>query len=131
MISKNIAESGHLVIARFSGVVTMPEIEEYFFWVVENYGGDIAVEFSQLIYSSDLETIDIKPKDLQRISHLNSTIGRQRGSFNSAIVVNDYKYFWIAKLHKILSKNSSINTQIFRNIDDAFHWLGFNNTLAK
>jgi hypothetical protein len=31
VIAKSIVESGHLVVACFSGVVTMREIEEYFY----------------------------------------------------------------------------------------------------
>lgn len=129
MISKNILESGHLVIACFSGVVTMQEIEDYFFWLVEQHGGGIEDKFSQLIYTSELEKIDIQFKDLQRISHLNATAGRARGNFNSALVVTDLKIYWMAKLHKTLSKSSGINTRIFRDIDKAFEWLEFDNPL--
>lgn len=129
MITKSLFESGHLVVTCFSGVVTMPEIEDYFYWLVKNHGDDIASDFSQLIYSCELEKIDIQLKDIHRISHLNATIGRQRGRFNSALVVADLKYYWMAKLHKTLSKTSGINTRIFRNIDDAFAWLQFENPL--
>jgi len=129
VITKSIYESGQLVAACFSGVVTMPEIEEYFYWLVENYGKSIADNFSQIIYSSKLKKIDIQLKDLHRVSQLNATVGRQRGAFNSALVVTDFKIYWMAKLHKTLSKNSNINTRIFRNIDDAFDWLGYENTL--
>jgi len=131
LITKNIFESGHLVVACFSGVVTMPEIEEYFFWLVKKHGNGIENKFSQLIYSSELKKIDIQLKDLQRISHLNATAGRQRGNFNSALVVTDFKIYWMAKLHKTLSKSSGINTRIFRDIDEAFEWLGFENPLEK
>lgn len=131
MITKSIFESGHLVVACFSGAVTMPEIEQYFYWLVKNHGETIKDDFSQLIYHQDIDKIDIQLKDIHRISHLNATIGRQRGSFNSALVVSDLKYFWMAKLHKILSKNSSINTRIFRNIEDACVWLNFENPLKN
>ncbi len=131
MITKNIFESGRLVVACFSGVVTMPEIEEYFFWLVKKHGDGIEDNFSQLIYSSELEKIDIQLKDLQRISHLNATTGRQRGNFNSALVVMDFKIYWMAKLHKTLSKSSGINTRIFRDIDKAFEWLNYENPLGN
>jgi hypothetical protein len=109
----------------------MKEIEEYFYWLVKNHGQAIKNEFAQLIYHDDLVKIDVQLKDIHRISHMNATIGRQRGRFNSALVVLDLKYFWMAKLHKTLSKNSSINTRIFRNIDDAFAWLKFENPLRN
>ena len=131
MIAKSIFESGCLVVACFSGVVTMPEIEEYFYWLVKNREENIKAGFSQLIYSEQLEKIDIQLKDIHRISHLNATVGRTRGSFNSALVVPELKYYWMAKLHKTLSKSSNINTRIFRNIDDAFVWLNFENNLSS
>jgi len=131
LITKNIFESGQLVATCFSGIVTMPEIEEYFYWLVENHGKGINENFSQIIYSSELKKIDIQLKDLHRVSQLNATVGRQRGKFNSALVVTDLKIYWMAKLHKTLSKNSNINTRIFRDIDDAFDWLGFENILVK
>lgn len=131
MITKSIHNSGRLVITCFSGVVTMPEIEDYFYWLVKNHGESIRDDFSQLIYHDNVDKIDVQLKDIHRISHLNATIGRQRGSFNSALVVSDLKYYWLAKLHKTLSKNSGINTRIFRNIDDAFVWLHFENPLKN
>ncbi len=120
MITRSIFESGRLVVACFSGVVTMAEIEEYFFWLVKNHDNGIVNNFSQLIYTSELEKTDIQLKYLQRISHLNATAGRQRGNFDSALVVTDFKIYWMAKFHKTLSKSSGINTRIFRNIDEAF-----------
>jgi hypothetical protein len=129
VITKSIFESGHLVVACFSGVVSMPEIEEYLFWLVKNRDETIKADFSQLIYTEKLERIDIQLKDIHRISHLNATVGRARGGFNSALVVPDLKYYWMAKLHKTLSKSSNINTRIFRNIDEAFVWLKFENQL--
>ncbi len=130
MITKSIHYSGRLVTACFSGVVTMPEIEGYFYWLVDEHGIEIDENFSQLIYSSELEKIDIQLGDIQRISHLNATAGRRRGTFNSALVVTDFKIYWMAKLHKTLSKSSGINTRIFKNIDDAFVWLKFENPLV-
>jgi len=131
VIVKSVLESGHLVVACFSGVVTMPEIEEYFYWLVKNHGEAIQADFSQLIYSESLEKIDIQLKDIHRISHLNATVGHARGGFNSALVVPDLKYYWMAKLHKTLTKSSGINTRIFRDIDDAFVWLNFENKLSR
>ena len=129
MITPTIYESGRLVVARLSGVVTMPEIESYFYWLVDNFGMDISPGFSQLIYADNLQSIDISLTDLHRLSQLNATVGRKRGSFDSAIVVSDIRFYWMAKLHKTLSRNADINTRIFRNIDEAFRWLGYRNPL--
>ena len=109
----------------------MEEMEEYFFWLVKHHGNGIADGFSQLIYHSELRAIDVQLKDIHRISQLNSTFGRSRGGFNSAIVVHDFKYYWMAKLHKTLSRSSNINTRVFRDIDEAFQWLGYKNLIEK
>jgi len=103
----------------------MQEIEAYFYWLVDNHGGSIRDDFSQLIYASELKKVDIQTADIHRISHLNVTVGRQRGGFNLALVVPDLKYYWMAKLYKTLSRSADINTRIFRDIDEAFNWLGF------
>ncbi len=130
MITKSIYESGSLVVACFGSVVTMPEIEEYFYWLVSNHGSNIEADYSQLIYSDGLEKVDIQVNDVHRISHLRATVGRNSRSSNLALVVPDLKYYWIAKLYKTLSKSSHINTRLFRDVDDAFTWLDFKNPLA-
>ena len=131
MITKSIYESGRLVVACFSSVVTMTEIEEYFYWLVENYGSKIEEDFSQLIYSSELEKVDIQVNDVHRISHLRATIGRNSSGSKLALVVPDLKFYWMAKLYQTLSKSSHINTRLFRDVDAAFKWLNFKNHLAK
>jgi len=129
LITKNIFESGHLVIACGSDVVTMPELEEYFYWLVENHGGDIKENFSQLVYYSNIKKIDLQVKDVQRLSHLRATVGLSSSGSKLALVVPELKYYWIAKLYQTLSKSAHINTRIFRNIEDAFSWMGFKNPL--
>ena len=130
MITKSIHESGNLVIACLSKVVTMPEIEEYFYWLVDNYGSGFEEGFSQLIYTSDLDNVDMHMNDIQRISHLRATVGRNSSGSKLAIVVPDLKYYWMAKLYQTLSKSSHINTRLFREVDDAFNWLNFKNHLT-
>ena len=130
MITPTIYESGRLVVACLSGVVTMREIESYFYWLVDNFDTRISPGFSQLVYADNLQTIDVALKDFHRLSQLNATVGRKRGSFDSAIVVPDIRYYWMAKLHKTLSRNADINTRIFRDIDAAFLWLGYRNPLG-
>lgn len=129
LITKNIFESGNLVVACFSGVVTMPEIEEYFYWLVNTHGEGISDNFFQLIYSSDLEKVDIQVNDVHRISHLRATVGRNSRGSRLALVVPDLKYFWMAKLYQTLSKSSHIKTRLFRDIDESFDWIGFENPL--
>ena len=131
MITKSVHESGELVVACYSGVVTMPEIEEHFYWLVENHGAGINEGFSQLLYTSELIKVDIQVNDIHRISHLRATVGRNSGGSKLAIVVPDLKYYWMAKLYQTLSKSSHINTRLFREVDDAFSWLGFKNILTK
>lgn len=131
MITKNIFESGRLVVACCSDVVTMPELEDYFYWLVENHGGEIRENFSQIIHSSGLKKMDIQVSDVQRLYHLRSTIGLNSSSSSLALVVPDLKYYWIAKLYQTLSKSSHINTRIFRDVDDAFSWMDFENPIVK
>lgn len=131
MITKTIYESGNLVIACFSGVVTMQEIEEYFYWLVNTHGKGINDNFSQLIYSSDLEKLDVQVADVHRISHLRATVGRSSSGSRLALVVPDLKYYWLAKLYQTLSKSSHIKTRLFRDTDESFEWLGFENPLTK
>lgn len=131
MISRDIFESGNLVVACFSDVVTMPEIEAYFYWLVDTHGKGINDNFSQLIYSSELEKVDIQVNDVHRLSHLRATVGRNSSGSKLALVVPDLKYYWMAKLYQTLSKSSHINTRIFREVDESFDWLGFDNPLIK
>lgn len=127
MITKSIYESGRLVTGCFTGVVTMLEIEQYFYWLVENHNGKIKEGFSQLIYSSELDKVDIQVNDVHRISHLRATIGLNSRSSNLALVIPELKYYWMATLYKTLSKSTGIKTNLFRNVDDAFVWLDFDN----
>lgn len=107
----------------------MPEIEEYFYWLIKHCGLEINHNFSQLIYSSELEQVDVQVSDIQRISHMRATIGRSTSAANLALVVPDLKFYWIAKMYQTLSKSSHINTRLFRENDEAFNWLGFDNPL--
>ncbi len=131
MITKNIFESGRLVVACFSDVVTMSELEKYFYWLVEHHGAEIKEDFSQLIHSSGLKKVDIQVSDVQRLSHLRATVGLSSSSSNLALVIPNLKYYWMAKLYQTLSKSSHINTRIFRDVDDAFAWMDFENPLKK
>lgn len=131
MITKNIFESGHLVVACCRDVVTMSELEEYFYWLVENHGSNIKENFSQLIYSSDLMKMEIQMSDVQRLSHLRATVGLNSSSSNLALVIPDLKYYWMAKLYRTLSKSAHINTRIFRDVDDAFSWMNFENPIRE
>ena len=126
MITKNIYESGDLIVACFSGIVTMPEIEEYFYWLVKNHDDIINAGFIQLVYSDELEKVDIQVSDVHRLSHLRATVGRNSSGSKLALVVPELKYYWMARLYQTLSKSSHINTRIFKNTDDAFLWTGFN-----
>lgn len=108
----------------------MPEIEEYFYWLVDNYGSGFEEDYCQLIYTSDLDNVDMHMDDIQRISHLRATVGRNSSGSKLAIVVPDLKYYWMAKLYQTLSKSTHINTRLFREVDDAFNWLNFKNNLT-
>lgn len=88
-------------------MVTMPEIEEYFYWLVENHGAGINEDFSQLIYTSELIKVDIQVNDIHRLSHLRATVGRNSSGSKLAIVVPDLKYYWMAKLYQTLVKEFS------------------------
>lgn len=105
----------------------MPEIEQYFFWLVDNYEVIIKPEFSQIIYSADLQKVDIQFNDVQRIAHLRATVGRNSSGSQLALVVPDLKYYWMARLYQTLSKSSHIKTRLFKNNDEAYSWLGFDN----
>lgn len=107
----------------------MPEIEEYFYWLVENHGSSIKEDFSQIIYTSELKKVDIQVNDVHRLSQLRATVGRSSGGSRLALVVPELKYYWMAKLYQTLSKSSHINTRLFRVVDDAFIWLGSENIL--
>lgn len=109
----------------------MAELEKYFYWLVEHHGAEIKEDFSQLIYSSDLKKVDVQVSDVQRLSHLRATVGLSSSSSNLALVIPNLKYYWMAKLYQTLSKSSHINTRIFRDVDDAFSWMGFDNPLNK
>ncbi|NOZ51685.1 MAG: hypothetical protein GXP08_00880 [Gammaproteobacteria bacterium] len=65
----------------------MPELEEYFYRLVENHGDGIRENFSQLIYSSNLKKMEIQVSDVQRLSHLRATVGLSSGGSRLSLVI--------------------------------------------
>ena len=125
MIKRNVYLDGMLVVAQCTDTLSSEELNNHVAWLVRSFGELIKPGFSHLFIAIDANTDSLTEDDIRHIAHINISFAKTRGEFTTAIVANEPYPISLAHLHKILSKVSNINVEIFNNISSAYKWLGY------
>ncbi len=128
MLEHNIYYNGELVITRVTGVIKSQEMIDHVFWLIDSHNvGEVKSGFKQLIYTDDIESMELKEEDIYRISQISDGIGQTRGDFKTAIIAVEPYDTRLAHLHKSLAQQSNLEVEVFGDFEQAFNWLGCEN----
>ncbi len=128
MLEREIYNKGRLLVARVSGQVKSQELIDHVFWLIDSHNiGEIQPGYDQLVYTRDVESVNIKEEDVQRLTEISTGLGQIRGKFRTVIIATDPAELKLASFYKSLVKGSDIEVEICNSFDEAFAWLGCEN----
>ena len=128
MLEREVYNKGRLVITRVSGEVRSQEIIDHVFWLIDSHTiGEIQSGYDQVVYTLDIESVNIKEEDIQRINEISISLGQGRGRFRTAIIASGPTELKLASFYESLAKSSDLEVKVCSSFDEAFAWLGCEN----
>ena len=128
MLEREVYNKGRLVITRVSGEVRSQEIIDHVFWLIDSHTiGEIQSGYDQVVYTLDIESVNIKEEDIQRINEISTGLGQGRGRFRTAIIASGPAELKLAAFYQSLAKSSELEVEVCSSFDEAFAWLGCEN----
>ncbi len=128
MVEREIYYKGQLVVTRVSGEVKSQELIDHVFWLIDSHNiGEIQSGYDQLVYVSNVESMNIQEEHVQRITEISTGLGQSRGKFRTAIIAVEPSDLKLANFYKSLIKSSDLEVEVCNNFEEAFTWLGCDN----
>ena len=128
MIERHNYNKGKLLVTRVSGEVKSQELIDHVFWLIDSQNiGEIASGYDQVVYTTDIDSININEADVQRLTEISTGLGQSRGRFRTVIIATEPTELKLASLYQSLVKGSDIEVEICNSFAEAFAWLGCEN----
>jgi len=128
MVEREIYYKGQLVVTRVSGEVKSQELIDHVFWLIDSHNiGEIQSGYDQLVFVSNVESMNIQEEHVQRITEISTGLGQSRGKFRTAIIAVEPSDLKLANFYKSLVTSSDLEVEVCNNFDEAFAWLGCEN----
>jgi len=128
MLEREIYYKGQLVVTRVSGEIKSQELIDHVFWLIDSHNiGEIQSAYDQLVYVTNVESMNLQQEDVQRITEISTGLGQSRGQFRTAIIAVEPSDLKLAYFYKSLVKSSDLEVEVCNSFDEAFAWLGCEN----
>ena len=128
MVEREIYYKGRLVVTRVSGEVKSQELIDHVFWLIDSHNiGEIQSGYDQLVYTVDMESINIQEEDVQRLTEISTGLGQSRGRFRTAVIALEPTEMKLAFFYQSLLKSSDLEVEVCGSFEEAFAWLGCEN----
>ena len=128
MVEREVYYKGQLVVTRVSGEVKSQELIDHVFWLIDSHNiGEIQPGYDQVVYTRNIESLNIKEEDVLRLTEISTGLGQIRGKFRTVIIATEPTELKLASFYQSLVKNSDIEVEICSNFEEAFAWLGCEN----
>ena len=128
MVEREVYYKGQLVVTRVSGEVKSQELIDHVFWLIDSHNiGEIQPGYDQIVYTRNIESLNIKEEDVLRLTEISTGLGQIRGKFRTVIIATEPTELKLASFYQSLVKNSDIEVEICSNFEEAFAWLGCEN----
>ena len=124
MLEREVYNKGRLVVTRVSGEVRSQEIIDHVFWLIDSHTiGEIQSGYDQVVDTRDIQSVNIREQDLQRINEISTGLGQGRGRFRTAIIASGPTELKLASFYQSLARSSDLEVEICTGFDAAFAWL--------
>lgn len=128
MVERKIYNKGALLITRVSGEVKSQELIDHVFWLIDSHNiGEIQPGYDQVVYTVNVDSVNINEEDVQRLTEISTGLGQSRGRFRTAIIATEPTELKLASFYQSLVEGSGIEAEVCSNFDEAFAWLGCEN----
>ena len=128
MVEREVYYKGQLVVTRVSGEVKSQELIDHVFWLIDSHNiGEIQPGYDQVVYTRNIESLNIKEEDVLRLTEISTGLGQIRGKFRTVIIATEPTELKLASFYQSLVKDSDIEVEICSNFEEAFAWLGCEN----
>ena len=128
MLEREIYNKGRLLVTQVSGEVKSQELIDHVFWLIDSHNiGEIQPGYDQIVYTRDIESVNIKEEDILRLTEISTGLGQIRGKFRTVIIATEPTELKLASFYQSLVKDSDIDVEICGSFDEAFAWLGCEN----
>ena len=128
MLEREIYDKGRLLFTQVSGEVKSQELIDHIFWSIDSHNiGEIQPGYDQVVYASDIKSVNIKEEDVLRLTEISTGLGQIRGKFRTVIIATGPTELKLASFYQSLVRGSDIEVEICGSFDEAFAWLGCDN----
>ena len=128
MLEREIYDKGRLLFTQVSGEVKSQELIDHVFWSIDSHNiGEIQPGYDQVVYASDIKSVNIKEEDVLRLTEISTGLGQIRGKFRTVIIATGPTELKLASFYQSLVRGSDIEVEICGSFDEAFSWLGCDN----
>ena len=79
MVEREIYNKGGLLVTRVSGEVKSQELIDHVFWLIDSHNiGEIQSGYGQVVYTVDIDSVNINKDDVQRLTDISTGLGQSR-----------------------------------------------------